>query len=172
MKRTLGAFLLCILISNTAMATDATVKRKVAAMVKTYAGMIGCLMYCDPSNIVEYNIDDDDRKEFIALIGIDPECSGGTAMAQSGLILIKHDYKGRLFLQPEHSFPVAQPEGLPQCTYRLFLRSGKLMFSGEDFDKGDSPCCPSLSVEGLLTMKDGKWIVSNVEAKKKTKAAP
>ena len=90
-------------------------------------------------------------------------------MARSVIILIKRDYKGRLFLQPEQSFPAAQPEGLPQCTYRLFLRSSKLMFSGEDFDKDDPLCCPSLSVEGLLIMKYGKWIVKDVKSKKKLK---
>jgi len=45
------------------------------------------------------------------------------------------------------------------------------MFSGDDFDFSSDPlCCPSLSVEGMLIVKDRKWIIKEMKTKKKAKA--
>lgn len=152
--------MMCILMSNSATAGDQVSIRKITAVVKAYAKPIGCLMNFETHNIVEYDVDANGQKEIIVLFGIDPECSGGSAMYHSALAVIDRDTKGRLFVRPAQSFPVTQPEGLPQYTEKIFLRSGKLMFSGNDFDfSKDGLCCPSVPVEGTLLLKDGSWII-------------
>lgn len=168
MKRIIATFLFCLVMSSTAIAGDAATIRKVTDVVKAYAGSIGCLMHFDPKNIVEYDVDNDGQNEIVVLFGVDPGCSGGSAMYHSALAVIERGTRGRLFVRPPQSFPATQPEGLPQYTEKIFLRSGQLMFSGKDFDFAkDALCCPSVLVEGLLILRNGTWIVKKTKEKSK-----
>ncbi len=168
MNRIMVTFLFCLVMSSNAIAGDDATVQRVTDVVKAYAGSIGCLMRFDPQNIVEYDVDNDGQKEIVVLFGVDPGCSGGSAMYHTALAVIECDTKGRLFVRTSQSFPKTQPEGLPQYTERIFLRSGQLMFSGKAFDfSKDALCCPSVLVEGLLILRNGTWIVEKTQGKSK-----
>jgi hypothetical protein len=148
---------LAILLAGEACATPAVPVRSIERMLKAYAGTIGCLMSFSRKNIATYRINH--HIYYVALYGIDPQCSGGSSMYHSALAVMSENSERQIFIDPAKSFPVASPSGLPQYVDRLYLKDGLLTYSAKDFGDGDARCCPSVNVEGVLSFKDGTWVV-------------
>ena len=133
--------------------------RAIAKSLRSYAASIGCLMAFDQKNVVKFNASGSGRNsEYVALFVIDPDCSGGSAMAFRALAVFEETASDRVFVRPALSFPIAENE-LPPFTERLFVEDGKLMYDGLDFDAAKDPlCCPSTPVRGQLTFRNGTWV--------------
>ncbi len=161
MKKLTVVFLFFIFVFGcNAFAESNIPKKQVKEVVEAYTKTIGCLMNLEEKNIVKFNINNDNG--YIVLFGIDPECSGGSAMYHSALAFLVQNNRGNIFIRPSKSFPVAT-NNLPQHTESIYIKENELRYSAKDFNwripnvKGDALCCPSLKVEGKLTFKNGKW---------------
>jgi hypothetical protein len=161
MRRLTITFLLLIVACGQALGEEQNIPRnKISAVVKLYAGTIGCIFPLDEQNIVKYSVEGgyDGVGEYVVLFGIDPKCSGGSAMYHSALAVLESDYRGNFFIHPGQSFPVNSPDGLPQYVDKIYVENEQLLFHSKEFDTKDARCCPSLQVTGRLFMKEGKWI--------------
>ena len=154
-------FLFFILAFNyTVFAESEIPKKQILKVVKAYAETIGCLINIEEKNVIKFNINNDNG--YIVLFGIDPECSGGSAMYHPALAFLVQDHKGNIFIRPSKSFPVAT-NNLPQSTTGIYIEKDELRYSAKDYNwgipdvKGDALCCPSLRIEGKLSFKNGKW---------------
>lgn len=141
---------------------------KISSVVKDFAKTIGCMMNFDEKNIVRYEVEGgyDGVGEFVVLYGIDPKCSGGSAMYHSALAVLEDDYRGNVYIHPGQSFPINQPNDLPQYVEKIYVENGQLLFQSKEFDSKDALCCPSLLVTGRLFMKEGKWFAEIIKSKK------
>jgi len=137
--------------------------RAIAKSLRSYADSIGCLLAFDPKNVVKFNASGSGgSSEYVVLFVIDPDCSGGSAMAFRALAVFEETEPHRVFVRPALSFPIAENE-LPPFTERLFVEDGKLMYDGLDFDAAKDPlCCPSIPVRGQLTFRNGTWVTEPV----------
>ena len=167
--RKIIAILLLLFASGQAFGEEQKIPRKkISAVVKAYAGTIGCMFPLDEENIVKYKVEGgyDGIGEYVVLFGIDPKCSGGSAMYHSALAVLEKDYRGDFFIHPGQSFPVNRPDGLPQYVKKIYVENGQLLFLSKEFDSKDGLCCPSLLVTGRLFMKEGKWFAEVLKNEK------
>jgi hypothetical protein len=150
-------FLFLALIFNSSAFAEADIpKKQIVEVVQAYSKTIGCLLNLEEKNIVRYN--GNNENQYVVLFTIDPECSGGSAMAHSALAVVtQEDYRGRVFIKPAQSFPVAT-NNLPQYSESIFIQDDNLWYTAKEFNwKIDARCCPSIEVKGKLTFKSGKW---------------
>lgn len=141
-------------------------KKRIEAVVKAYVGTIGCLLNLDRQNIVKFGVNDEGATTYVALFSIDPNCSGGSAMAHSAIALLERT-SGGIFIRPAQSFPVASSRGLPQYVERIYVQGDHLRYSGKEFDVAKDPlCCPSIQVKGELMLIDGVWSAISENRKK------
>ncbi|MEJ2437810.1 MAG: hypothetical protein P8Y49_08955 [Sulfurovaceae bacterium] len=151
-------FLFLALIFNSSAFAEADIpKKEIIEVVQAYSKTIGCLLNLEEKNIVRYN-DGNNENQYVVLFTIDPECSGGSAMAHSALVVVtQEDYRGRVFIKPAQSFPVAT-NNLPQYSESIFIQDDNLWYTAKEFNwEIDALCCPSIEVKGKLTFKSGKW---------------
>ena len=143
-------------------------RSEIGSVVKDFAKTIGCMMKFDETNIVRYEVDGgyDGFGEFVVLYGIDPKCSGGSAMYHSAIAVLERDYRGNIYIHPGQSFPVNRPNDLPQYVEKIYVENGQLLFKSKEFDSKDGLCCPSLLVTGRLFMKEGKWFSEIIKSEK------
>ena len=163
------AFVLLLTSTNPSVGAEQNIPRsEIGSVVKDFAKTIGCMMKFDETNIVRYEVDGgyDGFGEFIALYGIDPKCSGGSAMYHSAIAVLERDYRGNIFIHPGQSFPVNRPNDLPQYVEKIYVENGQLLFKSKEFDAKDGLCCPSLLVTGRLFMKEGKWFSEIIKSEK------
>lgn len=164
------AFLLCCISTGQSIRAEQNIPRnKISSVVKDFANTIGCIMDLDENNIVRYEVEGgyDGVGEFVVLYGIDPKCSGGSAMYHSALAVLEIDYRGNIYIHPGQSFPVNRPNDLPQHVEKIYVENGQLLFQSKEFDSKDGLCCPSLLVTGRLSMKEGKWFAEIIKSEKR-----
>lgn len=168
MKKTI---ILCLffafVFSDTTFAESNIPKKQIMEVVNDYSRTIGCLKNLEEKNIINFN----EKNKYVVLFSIDPECSGGSAMDHSALAVLIQDYKGRIFIKPSESFPVAT-NNLPSRIESIYIKENELRYSAKDFNwaiankdpniEGDALCCPSLNVEGRLSFKNGKWEAESI----------
>jgi hypothetical protein len=134
---------------------------KIKSVLRSYANTLGCVVRFEDENILPYDVDDDGKKEFVVLVGIDPGCSGGTAMHRSVLVVLERETQGQIFVRPQQSFPSAQLEGFVQHMERISIKDEQLWYEGKEFDwTNDARCCPSVPVKARIFFKDGAWMDS------------
>ncbi len=157
---------LLILLSGSSLAGEAKIPvGKLARVANTYATSIGCVLAFDKRNIVEYPVSSGGEKNYVALVGIDPQCSKGSAMYHSAIVALVAIEGSGVFVVPDQSFPIAENEGLPQYVERIYTKGGELWFSGKEFDSSkDALCCPSLSVTGKVVLRNGNWVTSHADS--------
>ncbi|XQE65146.1 hypothetical protein ACOAPY_10575 [Pseudomonas sp. P3C3] len=134
-------------------------EKTIPALLESYGNAIGCSFSFNPSHLVKYKI----QKEpiFVAVIGLDFGCSGGSAMGRTLLIAMKYGAYHKINVVPELSTPTQTPSDFPKHLERLYLENGEIMFSGfvPDWSK-DSLCCASQPVKGKVSLANGKWALS------------
>jgi len=161
LRSTLVLLALTLLCTSLCAGEEKAPLTKLARVATAYANTVGCLFRLDKKNIVEYPADAGVEKTYVALLGLDPQCSGGSAMYHSALITLVADERGGVFVLPEKSFPVVDHDMLPQYMDRLYTKGNALWFSGKEFDRSKDPlCCPSIPVEARVELHDGVWVVS------------
>ncbi len=134
-------------------------EKTIPALLESYGNATGCSFSFTPSNLVKYKI----QKEpvFVAAIGLDAGCSGGSAMGRTLLITMKYGAYHKINVVPELSTPMQTPSNFPKHLERLYLENGEIMFSGfvPDWSK-DALCCASQPVKGKVLFINGKWELS------------
>jgi len=134
-------------------------EKTIPALLESYGNAIGCSFSFNQSHLVKYKI----QKEpvFVAAIGLDAGCSGGSAMGRMLLITMKHGAYNKINVVSELSTPTQTPSDFPKHLERLHLENGEIMFSGfvPDWSK-DALCCASQPVKGKVSFNKGKWALS------------
>jgi hypothetical protein len=150
-----ASVLLC-LAGHAEAATNAKTVDKVASVATRYAESLGCAVTLDKRNVVPYSIDGDNL--FIVLYSIDVGCSGGSAMSRPALAALERNTYGNFYVRPEYSSPRSTSDEFPASTDRLFLKDGRLRFTGRELGPNDALCCASVPVGGWVNFSQGHWL--------------
>lgn len=147
---------LLVLTGHAQAAADGTTVDKVTTVAATYAKSLGCAVTLDKRNVVAYRIEG--RDLFIVLYSIDVGCSGGSAMSRPALAALERNAYGNFYVRPDYSSPLSMSDQFPASTDRIFVKDGRLRFSGRELGPNDALCCASAPVEGWVSFSRGQWI--------------
>jgi hypothetical protein len=131
--------------------------KNIPKIIEQYASTLGCNVYFEPKNVVEYQIEN--KTVYVGLLGIDTGCSGGSAMGRPFIVTLTWglSYNYSLYVDSKYSLP-HQTDELPQNMSRIYVHNNKLWYEAKEFDfKKDALCCPSVSVRGELRFENGMW---------------
>lgn len=147
---------LAIVFFTGVMAEAATVPvREIEKVLKSYADSVGCGFLFEKNNIVEFDVDKDGRKEFIALFYVDIECARGNATVKSSLAVLRRpddQFKDEIFVITAMSHPAAPIYGFPLVTDRIFEKNGQLWFEGRIHAENDPPQHPFIPVQSSISL--------------------
>ncbi|WP_396615954.1 hypothetical protein ACHZ97_17805 [Lysobacter soli] len=134
------------------------VRAKVASVVKTHAGTIGCSVTVDARHVTPYMLEG--GRVYVALYHADVGCSGGTSMGRPVLVVVRHAAYDTYMVDTRYSTPQQSPDNLPPTITQLAARDGRIELKGLALDPSDALCCPSRRVQGYLRLATGvnpKW---------------
>jgi len=129
---------------------------RIMRVAHQYDASISCDTHIDRRNIVTLGSDAEGEVVDIAvLVFHDRECMGGSGT--EGADLIKLTYypnraDGRIFVNARASFPNAIEDGLPRFIDRIFVRNGKLTYTGWAHKGSEPPNFPSQRVSSELEL--------------------
>ncbi|HEY4963073.1 MAG TPA: hypothetical protein VIH90_00050 [Candidatus Saccharimonadales bacterium] len=157
MKLRFYASFLLLLATLPANAQSNSVPRaKIEKILGAYANTVGCDFEMDRKNIVKTYISEDFEKVFVALFINDNVCAGGSGSWKSYLaVLWQHNEypdKGGLYVLPELTMPVISSIGLPRFIDRVFIKDGKLWFSGRIHAPMDANNFPTIHVQAQVQL--------------------
>jgi hypothetical protein len=124
-------------------------------VVTSYAESLGCAVRLDKHNVIPYRINGTNL--FVVLYSIDVGRSGGSAMSRPALAALERNAYGDFYVRPEYSSPQSTSYQFPASTDRIFLKDGRLRFSGRELGPNDALCCASVPIEGWVRFSHGQW---------------
>jgi hypothetical protein len=122
--------------------------------LKAYAESVGA---CEIGfkNAVEFDVDGDGFKEFVALYYLDALCSGGSGSSADALAVLKYQGDGakkKLYVVPNMSEPSTQAFGTPATIDRVFVKDGQLWFAGKKHGKDDASNFPTVPLQSSFSL--------------------
>lgn len=134
----------------------AAIHQEAAAVIHRHVQTLGCNESVGATAVVPYEIGG--RKLLVGVHDLRLGCDGGSAMGRSVFFAVQQGSEGRYFVEPAYSSPGQTSDALPRFIDAIFIQSGELWFRGRAFDPGkDSPCCPSMPVQGRVVFEGGTW---------------
>lgn len=129
--------------------------KKIEEALKAYSAGIGCNFGFNPKDVVEFDVDTDGIKDFVAIFDIDAGCAGGTSTTRSSLAVLKYSNEIRmdeLYVAPDMSQPSIPAFGLPRFIDRIFIKGKELWFAGRMHSERDGNNFPSIPVKSRVSL--------------------